>query len=661
MSTPSSCVQCSRPITVESGSNLCQECARTANTPGSTSNAPHSPEANIDRAGHELVRVPKADTPTEPSDTPPPQDLLPASPTGYVLQKRIGSGGMGAVYLARELMSERVVAMKFLHNPGRSGAYDRFLVELQAFARLDHPNIIRVFGSDFFRPDPFFTMEYASGGSLSRRLEAAGPLDPIEAARLTATIARAIHAAHAAGVIHRDLKPSNILLATDGTPKISDFGLAKRIDRDDGLTTASGPLGTPGYMAPEQVRGPSEKVGPPADVYGLGATLYHLLTGRPPFRGPQPDILNEVLLRSPRRPRALRSKIPAGLEAIVLKCLEKEPSARYQSAAALADDLELFLAGLQPAAPALTLRRRVAQTINYHRGGIAWGGAALLVAAALALVMSVLLTPTPPVTAKPLDPAAEIVRETTAGLTASLLKDNRPRHANWLFGHGDEYKPTTEAPEYAFYSRDIAFLELCPDPGVESYMFSVRIKHLNSTGVGDGRLPYHVGLFFGYEGRPDVKGTTVHTFNQIGYSDLQAVKKVVNIFGLVVALNKPEKKQIHVVDRMLISRGLAAPGGPTRGMGSPQCSLDPVSELPGPYRTFEVVVSPRRVAVKRGGQEIAVREAAGFNARRAFHQTSFGSYGVTLPTTEWNPRSPLGIYVQGAGIAVSEALIVPLP
>ena len=159
---------------------------------------------------------------------------------------------MGAVYLAREVVPDRLVAMKFLRRPGSQSAYDRFLVEVRALAALDHPNIIRVLSTDFFRSDPFFTTEYFSNGSLLKRVEDAGPLEPFEAAKLMATAARAVHAANQKGVIHRDLKPSNILLTADGVPKVADFGLAKRLDQDDDLTTGTGALGSPPYMAPEQ-------------------------------------------------------------------------------------------------------------------------------------------------------------------------------------------------------------------------------------------------------------------------------------------------------------------------------------------------------------------------------------------------------------------------
>ena len=168
---------------------------------------------------------------------------------------------MGAVYLAREVVPDRLVAMKFLRRPGSQTAYDRFLVEVRALAALDHPNIIRVITTDFFRSDPFFTTEYFPNGSLLKRVDESGVLDPVEAAKTMAAAARAVHAANQKDVIHRDLKPSNILLAADGVPKVADFGLAKRLNREDDLTTATGGLAVRRTWLPSRpVNAPSRQL-----------------------------------------------------------------------------------------------------------------------------------------------------------------------------------------------------------------------------------------------------------------------------------------------------------------------------------------------------------------------------------------------------------------
>src|SRR5262249_8006869 len=275
--------------------------------------------------------------------------LSPVAPPGYNIIERVGGGGMGDVCLARELAADRLVAMKFLRAGSGSAATARFLVEVRALAGLDHPHIVRVLATDFTRPDPFFTMEYVPGGTLRDRIDRTGSADPAARAGLVEIVARAVQAAHTAEVLHRDLKPSNILLSVGDTPKVSDFGLAKRLDRDDGLTVGPGEMGTPAYMPPEQVSRRNGSVGPPSDVYGLGATLYHLLAGRAPFEGESRDeILARVLADPPPRLRAIRPDVPAGLEGIVVKALEKDPQDRYPTAAALADDLDRFLSGIRP-------------------------------------------------------------------------------------------------------------------------------------------------------------------------------------------------------------------------------------------------------------------------------------------------------------------------
>ncbi len=227
----------------------------------------------------------------------------------------------------------------------------RFRLEAETLARLRHPNIVQVYEVGSAAGRPFFAMEYVEGGTLSARLRGQ-PQPARDAAALVAVLAQAVHAAHQAGVVHRDLKPSNVLLAeakaeeTFGTPKISDFGLAKRVQVDCSLTRTGMVLGTPGYMAPEQARAEGKEVGPACDIYALGSILYHLLTGRPPFVGPRPmDVLLQVVHDEPASVRRLFPQAPRNLETICLKCLHKEPRRRYLSAEALADDLRRCLDG----------------------------------------------------------------------------------------------------------------------------------------------------------------------------------------------------------------------------------------------------------------------------------------------------------------------------
>jgi WD40 repeat protein len=276
------------------------------------------------------------------SGTRPPLPVV----AGYEVLGVLGRGGMGIVYRARQVKLNRLVALKMIKagTDADEAELVRFRTEAEAVARLQHPHIVQIFEVGEHQGLPFFSLEYCPGGTLAARL-AGTPLAAVEAARLVATLAGAVQAAHEQGVIHRDLNPANVLLAEDGTPKITDFGLAKKLD-EAGQTTSGAVLGTPSYMAPEQAGGQMQEIGPGADVYALGALLYECLTGRPPFRAATAlETLVQVRADDPVPPRHLQPKIPRDLETICLKCLHKEPGRRYASALDLAEDLRRFTAG----------------------------------------------------------------------------------------------------------------------------------------------------------------------------------------------------------------------------------------------------------------------------------------------------------------------------
>ncbi|MCL4222491.1 MAG: tetratricopeptide repeat protein [Phycisphaerales bacterium] len=276
----------------------------------------------------------------------PPRDssLTPEIP-GYEIDSILGRGGMGVVYRAKHLRLNRWVAIKILSGgvQAETDKLERFLREAEAVACLQHSNIVQVYDIGEFNGQSYFTMELMEGGSLAHKLSGT-PQQAKYAAELVATLAGAVHAAHEHGIIHRDLKPSNILFTADGKPKISDFGLARRgaTDASD-LTLAGTPIGTPSYMSPCQAQGLISAMGPATDVYSLGAILYEMVTGRPPFRGESPaDTERQVINDPPVHPSRLNPRVPRDLETICLKCLEKVPKSRYASALALAEDLRRF-------------------------------------------------------------------------------------------------------------------------------------------------------------------------------------------------------------------------------------------------------------------------------------------------------------------------------
>jgi serine/threonine-protein kinase len=267
---------------------------------------------------------------------------------GFDILNVLGSGGMGVVYRAWEHRLNRLVALKMLRAGAQASpqVLARFRQEAEAVARLKHPNIVQIHQVGLHAGCPFLVLELVDGPSLARSL-AGTPQATRRAVDLVERLARAIHSAHGQGVVHRDLTPANVLLTADGTPKITDFGLAKIIPGGEGLRTQTGELlGTPSYMAPEQAASRHGAVGAATDVYARGAILYELLTGRPPFKAESPlETIRQVVADEPVSPSRLRPKLPRDLETICLRCLRKEPAHRYPSAEALADDLRRYLDG----------------------------------------------------------------------------------------------------------------------------------------------------------------------------------------------------------------------------------------------------------------------------------------------------------------------------
>ncbi len=340
--------------------------------------------------------------PTHAGGEPPPPDTLgtpgaggtfdPLSTTAnltagarfgpYFIKEELGRGGMGVVFLAHDPRVKRDVALKVLRDQALASAEDaaRFAAEARAAARLEHPGIVPVYDAGMEGGRQYFTMQYVPGKGLDVLLDD-GALDPQRAAELVAQVAETLSYAHQQGIIHRDLKPGNILLAEDGRALLTDFGLARDEQAEQHFSKTGEAMGTPAYMAPEQAKGERDRIGPATDVYGLGATLYELLTFRPPFEGLSPfEVLAKVVRTEPVPPRKLSGQIPEDIETVCLKALAKEPEARYPSAGEMAADCRRFAQGVPILARPRSAWWHAAQFVHRHRA----------MTAAIVLVVTVL-------------------------------------------------------------------------------------------------------------------------------------------------------------------------------------------------------------------------------------------------------------------------------
>jgi serine/threonine protein kinase len=332
MDTIRICNQCRQPLPQDAPEGLCPHClARVAldSEPASKPVAkgpPGEPAATITISPEAFVRVRYFGD--------------------YELQEEIARGGMGVVWKARQSSLNRTVAVKMILAGKLAGEAEvqRFHREAEAAANLQHPNIVAIHEVGEHDGQHYYSMDYVEGRDLGALVRESGPLPPARAAECLKTIAEAVHFAHQRGTLHRDLKPQNVLMDAAGVPRITDFGLAKFIERDDSLTKTGATMGIPSYMPPEQAAGHLDQVGPHSDVYSLGAILYELLTGRPPFRAETAVATMRLVMESdPVPPRKLNPDVPLDLETICVKCLEKNPVRRYPSANALAEELGRFL------------------------------------------------------------------------------------------------------------------------------------------------------------------------------------------------------------------------------------------------------------------------------------------------------------------------------
>lgn len=554
--------------------------------------------------------------------------------------------------------------------------------ELQILANLDHPHIVRVFTSDFLRDTPFFTMEYMEGGSLAAALKpkpgtSEPNLPPVPAAlRLIRQVAGACAAAHAKGVIHRDLKPGNILLAPDGSPRLADFGLARQLDRDTAFTRSGG-LGTPGYMPPEQVTAKNGEIGKWSDIYGLGAILYHLFTGCPPFKEDTAEkTITRMLADPPVRPRAIKPELPMGLEAIVLKSLERDPKDRYQTVAEFLADLDKYEAGQTPAAPPMTRARRAKRWVGRNRRGIGSAAlVALVVAGAFVLGAAPWLKPVPVVAneaerPEPIDPVAakaKVLEAINADLLAgkSVTLVGAKGEPLWYdaptgaVAFGDNPTATDKEPGGCYFnSFGLTILKLL-DPPIDSYTVELEMQHVRGNVQANRGKGLSLGFFCGYasEVRPD--GWTEQSVLSVGFRDLDRG-----------TLEGPPVPSGVLVESLCFA---GIPGRLQNAARYPITRELPLSSgksFPGPWRKVVADVGLDRLTFTWypvPGQKAVLADfsLADLRTHRNGHDRVLGIVGQQLKhqfagLPDWSPRRGIGIWASGAEIAVRNVVVTPL-
>jgi serine/threonine-protein kinase len=617
-------------------------------------------------AVHQAVGFSYRDDPhgtgTEPATTPEVRPrggpALPALP-GYEILGELGRGGMGVVYQARQLGFNRVVALKMVREASTASPDEvaRFRVEAEAVGRLGHPHIVQVHAFGEHAGLPYFAMEYLEGGSLARRL-ARGPLPEREAAQLVAALARGVHAAHQAGVVHRDLKPGNVLLAADGTPKVSDFGLAKLLDAQFAHTDSRALLGTAEYMAPEAAAGRAREVQVPADVYALGAILYECLAGRPPFRGQAKlETLELVRTQEPAPPGRLRPGLSRDLEAVCLKCLEKQPGRRYESAAALADDLGRWLRGEPTAARPVGWAGRQQRRLRRRPKLAAAVAVGLLLAGGL---LGTAFWPKPP----PEDPVGAIKAieaRLDQGEKVELVgKTGDPAWSRLLVGERQTQLFTEDDDTFSIRAEKYCLLELARDPRWDRYRIRAEVRHRRSEEVGA------VGFYFARREYADPEGPIhfglTETFDDV-HDEIERFKILPDF-----AKNRPPPKGNAV--HLKLQWFTAGTQGKRWDVATGACARE-LFRAAGPFsptwRVLAVEVAPERVRAFWGEPPQLVGEVVPGDLVKEFNKQldwvrkkrpGEGRGRGVAP--EFLPRGGLGLYVMQGSASFRRVSVEPL-
>jgi serine/threonine protein kinase len=572
---------------------------------------------------------------------------------GYLLLEQIGRGGMGIVFKAKQPNSEQIVALKMIRDGifADPVTHHRFLQEVRAMGRLQSAkNIVPIYHVGQFLNYSFYVMPFLAGGSLSKQRKRFLNEAP-KAVALMEKVARAVHQLHLNKILHRDIKPSNILLDANDDPYLSDFGLAKLLDQDQSLTRSQQLLGTPTYMAPEQTGLLPTPMSPQTDIWALGVVLYELLTGTRPFNAPDSEISTtlfwKIVNETPTQPRKLRPDLDPGLEAVILKCLEKQPADRYANAEELADELARWLRGESLRTVPNRGWYRFKRFVRHHP--------ILLTATLLFLLGAGIGSPAVWYLRDPERPARQIRQKLTAGQSVTLIGEKAaPESSKWLLGKeaqlsrdNDRYFTVTVP------TGETGLLELVREIPIQSYRLRGKIRHDTSEFLGQ------VGVYFGHHAKPMDFGK-YDLYYQVCFNDVIAKNM----------LKRPQKARplLNPVQFCPVVYAEVGKNEPDHYYfrKTAIAEFQSTSFVGGKWRDLEITVKPQQVQIRFDLRPLftidlqkEMRQLRKMLDDRATERPEV--FGVLIPCeTYFNHQGSLGIIVEGGSAAFSNFVLEPL-
>lgn len=569
----------------------------------------------------------------------PPTPSIP----DFDIQGVLGEGGMGIVYLARQISLPRWVALKMIRASltGGRNALARFREETNAIARLNHPHIIQIYSIGEHQGEPYCVLEYAEGGTLANRL-GRQPQAARTSAEWVRTLALTMQKVHQASIVHLDLKPGNILLTSEGTLKITDFGLARYLAEDAGQIRPGEIAGTPSYMAPEQAHGRTAEIGPVSDVYALGAILYEMLTGRPPFKEATPQkTLEKVRTAAVIPVRQLQPGVPRDLEAIVHRCLEKDPAQRYPSAEVLAERLQRFLDGKPIPERPRPWYHRVADAVSQRPMLSSFVGVCLLAVLVAGLVVANL----------PRESTREDLLGTLAAGREYVFRGDEtlPGPFRQVYGDPAPLTPNPKGNHFSIDSHRVVLWELI-NPGIDRYEFTAEVRH-DASG---GNSLSQVGIYLGFRTIP-LEGD----YRQGGYYAFLFADS-----GSAVKLSpgRPPQGEARLSARQFREAEVHHDENNGRGIGIPFDAAVPLVG-PGPWRRLRLKVSPEEVEVSWQpdlAQVVPVGTLAAADLEHLFISMARPLPRFRAIPTEYNPNLGLGLYVSRGKASFRNVTLTPL-